>query len=107
MCNTTSPMLITKYARVKTFKNKKYKTVFNAFMEILNKSNDKSNNLSVDQGKELYNTFMQKCLGNNDILMYSTHSEGASVIIRSFMKTLKAKIYKKMTANNSESCLFQ
>ena len=51
MCNTTSPMLITKYARVKTFKNKKYKTVFNAFMEILNKSNDKSNNLSVDQGK--------------------------------------------------------
>ena len=107
MCNTTSPMLITKYAWVKTFKNEKYKTVLNAFIEILNKSNDKPNNLLVDEGKELYNTFMQKCLGNNDILMYSIHSEGASVIIRSFMKTLKAKIYKKMTANNSESCLLQ
>ena len=37
---------------------------------------------------------------NNDILMYSIHNEGKSVIAERFIKTLKAKIYKKMTAND-------
>ena len=31
--------------------------------------------------------------------MYSTYSEGNSVIAERFMKTLKTKIYLKMTAN--------
>ena len=35
--------------------------------------------------------------------MYSTHNEGKSVITGRFIKTLKAKIYKKMTANYSKS----
>ena len=34
--------------------------------------------------------------------MYSTHNEGKSVIAERFIKTLKAKIYKKMTANDSK-----
>ena len=38
---------------------------------------------------------MQEWLDNNDILMYSTHNEGNSVIAERFIKTLKAKIYKK------------
>ena len=33
--------------------------------------------------------------------MYSTHNEGKSVIAEMFIKTLKVKIYKKMTANDS------
>ena len=37
--------------------------------------------------------------------MYSTHSEGKSVIAESFVKRLKAKIYKKIIANDSKSCL--
>ena len=37
---------------------------------------------------------MQEWLDNN-ILMYSTHNEGKSVIAEMFIKTLKAKIYKK------------
>ena len=36
---------------------------------------------------------MQEWLDNNHILMYSTHSEGKSVIVEKFIKTLKAKIY--------------
>ena len=35
--------------------------------------------------------------------MYSTHDEGKSLIAERFIKTLKAKIYKKMTANDSKS----
>ena len=40
---------------------------------------------------------MQGWLDNNDISMYSAHNEGNSVIVEKFIKTLKAKIYKKMT----------
>ena len=48
---------------------------------------------------------MQEFLDNNDILMYSTHSKGNSVIAEGFIKTLKSKIYQKMTANDSKSYL--
>ena len=44
---------------------------------------------------------MQKWLDNNDILMYSTHNEGKSVIAERFIKTLKTKIYKKGNWNKN------
>ena len=44
-------------------------------------------------------------LDNNDIFMYSPHNKGKSVIAERFVKTLKAIIYKKMTANDSKSYL--
>ena len=37
--------------------------------------------------------------------MYSAHNASKSVIAEKFIKTLKAKIYEKMTANNSKSYL--
>ena len=48
---------------------------------------------------------MQKWLDNNDILMYSTYNESKSVIAERFIRTLKGKIYKKMTVRNSFSYL--
>ena len=42
-------------------------------------------------------------LDNNDVLMYSTHNECASVITERFIKTLKSKIYKNFAANDSKS----
>ena len=97
--------VFTKYAWVKLLKDKKGKTVLYAFIEIVNKSNRKPNKLWVDQGREFYNKLMQKWLDNNNILMYSIHNEGKSVIAERFIKTLKAKIYKKMTVNDSKSDL--
>ena len=47
---------------------------------------------------------MQELLDNN-ILMYSRHNEGMSVVAERFIKTLQAKIYKKITTDNSKSCL--
>ena len=43
----------------------------------------------------LYNNLMENDLGNDDILMYSTHNEGKSAIAERFIRTLKSKIYKK------------
>ena len=48
---------------------------------------------------------MQEWLENNDILMYLTDKEGKSVIAERFIITLKAKIYKTMTANDRKSYL--
>ena len=47
----------------------KIKTVFNAFTEIIKKSNFKTIELWVDQGTKVYNRFMQKRLNDIDILM--------------------------------------
>ena len=66
--------VFTKYVSVKPLKNKKGKTVLNAFIEIANESNHKPNKLWVDQGSEFYDKLMEKWLGNNYILMYSTHN---------------------------------
>ena len=51
--------------------------------------------LWADQGKEFYDKLMQEWLDIDNILMYYTRNDGKSVISEKFMKTLKAKIYKK------------
>ena len=91
--------VFSKYVWVKPLKGKKGKTVFNAFIEIVNESNCKTNKLWVDQGREFHNKRLQEWLDNNAILMYSTCNEGKLVIAETFIKTLKSKMYKKMTAN--------
>ena len=48
---------------------------------------------------------MQSWLGNYDILIYSTHNEGKSVVPEKFIKTLKDKIYKKFMSSDSKSYL--
>ena len=41
---------------------------------------------------------MKLWLEKNYIEMYSTHSEGKSVVAERFIRTLKSKIYKYMTS---------
>ena len=77
--------VFTKYAWVKPLKDKKGKTVLNAFNEIVNESNRKPNKLWVDQRREFYNKIMQEWLDNNNILMYSAHTEDKSVIAERFI----------------------
>ena len=78
-----------KYAWVKPLKDEKDKTVVNAFIEIVNETNCKPNKLWVDQRREFYNKFMQEWLEINDILMYSSHKEGKSVIAERIIKNVK------------------
>ena len=66
------------------------KTIFGQqidFIEVVNKSKPKK--LWVDQGRIFYNKLMQECLNNNNILMYSTHNEGMSVIAQRSIKNIK------------------
>ena len=49
---------------------------------------------------------MQKLLDDNDVLIISSaDNEGKSIVAERFIRTLKANIYKEMTANNSDCYL--
>ena len=64
----------------------------------LNNSKRKPSKIWVDHGSEFYNTHFKKWLKDNDIIMYSTQNEGKSAVAKRFIRTLKNKIYKHMTA---------
>ena len=90
--------LFSKYAWVVPLKDKKRVSIINAFQKNLDSSKRKPNKISVDQGSEFYNNLFKKWLKNNDISMYSTYNEGKSVVAERFVRNLKNKIYKHMTA---------
>ena len=55
----------------------------------------KPNKIWVDKGSEYYNNSFKKWLKDE---MYSIHNGGKSVVAERFIRTLKNKIYKYMTA---------
>ena len=79
-------------------KDKKSITATNAFQKILDNSKRKPNKIWTDQGSEFYNKSSKKMLQENNTGMFSTHNEGKSVVVERFIRTLKNKIYKQMTA---------
>ena len=90
--------LFSKYAWVVPWKDKKGITIVNAFQKIFDSSNRKPNKIWVDQGGEFYNNLFKRFLKINNIEMYSTYNEGKSVVAERFIRTLKNKIFKHMTA---------
>ena len=90
--------LFSKYAFVVPLKDKKGISIVNAFNKIITQSNRKPNKIWVDQGGKFYNHVFKKWLSDNDIIMYSTYNEGKSVVAERFIRTLKNKLYRHMTA---------
>ena len=90
--------LFSKYAFVVPLKDKKRVSIVNAFQSILNSSKRKPNKIWVDQCSEFYNNVLTKWLKDNNIEIYSTHNEGNSVVAEGFIRTLKNKIYRHVTA---------
>ena len=90
--------LYSKYAFVIPLKDKKGIRIVNAFNKIIKQSSRKPHKIWVDQGGEFYNNVFEKWLSDNDINMYSMYYEGKSVVAERFIRTLKNKLYKHMTA---------
>ena len=90
--------IFSRYAWVVSLKNKKGASIVDAFQSIIKQSNRKLNKIWVDKGGEFYNNYFKKWLQDNDIVMYSTHNEGKSVVAERFIRTLKNKIYTYMTS---------
>ena len=77
--------IFSKYAWVVLLKDKKGISIVNAFQSIFKKSNRKSNKIWVDKGSEFYNNSFNKWLQDKDIVMYSTHNEGKSVLLKDLL----------------------
>ena len=90
--------LYSKCAFIIPLKDKKEISIVNAFNKIIKQSNRKPNKIWMDHGGEFYNNVFEKWLSDNDINMYSTYTEGKSVVAERFIRTLKNKLYKHMTA---------
>ena len=86
--------IFSKYAWVVSLKDKKGISIVKAFQNILKQSNSKRkpNKIWVDKGSEFYNAYFKKWLRDNDVVMYSTHNEGKSVVAERFIRALKSKI---------------
>ena len=84
------------FSKYVPLKDKKCISIVKAFQSILKQSKRKPNKIWVDKGSEFYNAYFKKWLRDNDIVMYSTHNEGKSVVAERFIRTLKSKIYKYM-----------
>ena len=63
-----------------SFEGKKVITITSAFRKILDESDATPNKIRVDKGSEFYNKSVTSWLWHNDTEMYSTHSEGKSVV---------------------------
>ena len=78
--------------------DKKGISITNGFNKIIKESGRKPNKIWVDQGSEFYNHVFKRWLSRNNIITYSTYNEGKSVVAERFIRTLKNKLYKHMTA---------
>ena len=56
------------------------------------------NKIWIDQGSKFYNNSFKDLLKINNIEMYSTGNERKSVVAEGFIRTLKNKMFKHMTA---------
>ena len=88
--------LFSKYAWIEDLKEKRGISIVNAFQKIISKR--KPNKTWVNQGGEFYNVLSKRFLKINNIEMYSTYNEGKSVVAERFIRTLKNKIFRHMTA---------
>ena len=89
--------MFSKNAWVIPLKDKKGTSIVNVFQKIIAERR-KLNKIWVDQGSEFYNQSFKDFLKMNNIEMYSTFNEGKSVVAERFIRTLKNKIDKHMTA---------
>ena len=89
--------LFSKYAWVVPLKDKRGITIVNSFQKIISKR-CKPNEIWVDQSGEFYNKLLKRFVKINKIEVYSTYNEGKSIAAERFIRTLKNKIFKHITA---------
>ena len=92
--------LFCKYAWVVPLKDKRGISIVNAFHKMISKR-CKSNKIWIDQGGEFHNKLFKRFLKINNLQineMYRTYNERKSVVAERYIRTLKNKIFKNMTA---------
>ena len=96
--------VFSKYGWIVPLKDKKGESVAAAFKSILSEGR-KPQLLWVDKGKEYYNKSVKELLMNEGIEMYSTENEEKSSVCERWNRTIKTKMWRRMTAQNSTEYL--
>ena len=89
-----------KYGWIIPLKNKKGETVVKAFKTIFEEGRIPEK-LWTDKGKEFYNKKMDDLRKLNNIELYSTENEEKSSIAERWIRTMKEKMFKYFTDNNT------
>ena len=92
--------VFSKYGWIVPLKDKKGKSVAAAFKKIFSEGR-KPEKLWVDKGKEYYNKNVKELLNSEGIEMYSTENEEKSSVCERWNRTMKTKMWKRFTAQNS------
>ena len=89
--------LFSKCAWVVPLKYKRGISIVNAFQKLTSKKR-KPNKIWVVQGGEFYNNLLKRFLKINNIEMFSVYNEEKSIVAEGFIRNLKNKNFKHMTA---------
>jgi len=90
--------VFSKFGWMVPLKDQTGKSVADAFKEIFKKSKRKSEKLWTDKGREFYNKHVKE-LG---VELYSTENEEKSSVVEGWNRTMKEKMLKYFTANNTK-----
>ena len=98
--------VFSKYGWIVPLKTKTGTAVASAFKQVFKESGRVPARLWTDKGKEFYNKSMKELLEkNNDIVLYSTENEEKSSVAERWNRTMKQKMWKYFTANNTHKYL--
>ena len=96
--------VFSKYGWIVPLKDKKAETVTLAFTKIF-KEGRIPKFLWTDKGSEFYNRHMKALLDKHNIKLYSTENEEKSSVVERWNRTMKNRMWKKFTENNSTQYL--
>lgn len=89
-----------KYAWVENLKTKTGVETAKAFGKIFEFGREPTN-LQFDEGKEFYNKQVESLLKEKDINYFSTHAGNKASIVERFNRSIKARMWKYFTANET------
>ena len=93
--------VFSKYGWIVPLKDKKTESVSLAFDEIFKKSKRKPTMLWTDEGSEFISKHFKEFLKKNKIKLYHTENEEKSSIVERWNKTMKNRMWRMFSANNS------
>lgn len=96
--------IFSKYAWAVPLKDKSGSSIMKALKEIF-KTGRKPNKLQTDKGTEFTNRGVQKLLQEHSVEFFTTNNETKASVVERFNRTLKTKMWKYFTAQNTERYL--
>ena len=93
--------VLSRFAYTRPLKNKKGKTVTDAFESIITTSGNKPQKLQTDRGTEFYCSPFQALCRQHNIIHYSSFSIFKASVCERLNKTLLSRLHKYMTSKNT------